>query len=95
MYNFLVLLFITLIVAGLLWAYFRFLNDKGDRLNLINQGICPSCKNETIEVVNQKGGGCSGTAFVEFKCRNCDYHDSFNIAGGSCGSGGCKTPKSN
>jgi hypothetical protein len=90
MYQFFTLLFIVVIVGGLVWAYISFLNEKGDRLNLINKGICPSCKKETIELVDQKGGGCSGTAFVEFECRECGYHDSFNIGGGSCGSGGCK-----
>ncbi|HIP46759.1 MAG TPA: hypothetical protein EYG95_04295 [Campylobacterales bacterium] len=90
MYEFLVMFFITLIAGGLVWAYFRYLNEKGERLHLINQGICPSCKNETIEMVDQKGGGCSGTAFVEFKCRSCDYSDSFNLGSGACGSGGCK-----
>ncbi len=90
MYELFVLLFIIMIAGGLVWAYIKYLNVKGERLNLINQGICPSCKKETIEVVDQKGGGCSGTAFVEYKCRACDYHDSFNIGGGSCGSGGCK-----
>ncbi len=90
MYEFFMLIFIIMIAGGLVWAYLRYLGEKGERLNLINQGICPSCKKESIEMVDQKGGGCSGTAFVEFKCSACDYHDSFNIGGGSCGSGGCK-----
>ncbi len=90
MYELFVLLFIIMIVGGLVWAYIKYLGEKVERLNFINQGICPSCKQKSIEVVDQKGGGCSGTAFVEFKCRNCNYHDSFNIGGGSCGSGGCK-----
>ena len=90
MYQTFVLFFITLMVAGLVWAYIKYLNTKGERLKLINQGICPLCHKETIEIVDQKGGGCSGTAFVEFKCQECDYHDSFNLGSGSCGSGGCK-----
>lgn len=90
MYEFFVLLFVIVIAGGLIWAYFHYLGEKGERLHLINQGICPSCKQQTIEVVDQKGGGCSGTSFVEFKCRNCDYHDSFNLGGSSCGSGSCK-----
>jgi len=85
------LIFIAVIVGGLIWAYVVYLNEKGDRLKLINQGICPKCKEKSIELIDQKGGGCSGTAFVEFECSNCKYHDSFNIGGGSCGSGGCKT----
>ncbi len=84
------LLFIAVVIGGLVWAYIIYLNEKGDRLNLINRGICPKCKEKTIELIDQKGGGCSGTAFVEFECTACGYHDSFNIGGGSCGSGGCK-----
>jgi transposase-like protein len=66
------------------WAYFNYLEQKGEKLKLINQGICPECKNETMEVINQKGGGCSGTSFVEFRCSSCKYEDSFNLGGGSC-----------
>ncbi len=90
MYTIAVLLFIVVIVGGLLWAYFNYLGEKGERLKLINQGICPKCKQRTMEVIDQKGGGCSGTAFVQFECSNCKFGDSFNIGGGSCGSGGCK-----
>jgi len=80
----LILLFIIIIAGGLVWAYFNYLEQKAEKLKLINQGICPECKNETMEVINQKGGGCSGTSFVEFRCSNCKYEDSFNLAGGSC-----------
>ncbi len=90
MYELFVLAFITLMVAGLVWAYFHYLGEKKERLKLIEQGICPACKKESMVMVDQKGGGCSGTAFVEFKCQECDYHDSFNLGGGSCSSGGCK-----
>ncbi|MCH9813901.1 MAG: hypothetical protein K0U47_08170 [Epsilonproteobacteria bacterium] len=90
MYTILTLLFIILIAGGLIWAYFNYLNVKGEKLKLINQGICPECKQQTMEVVDQKGGGCSGTAFVEFKCRHCHYTDSYNLGGGSCGGGSCK-----
>jgi len=43
-----------------------------------------------MEVVDQKGGGCSGTSFVEFKCTNCDFTDSYNLGSGGCGGGSCK-----
>ncbi len=91
MYTLLTLLFIIVIAGGLIWAYIYYLGEKGEKLKLIQQGICPDCKQHTIEIINQKGGGCSGTAFVEFKCTNCNYTDSFNLGGGSCGGGSCKT----
>ncbi len=90
MYTLLTLLFFTVIFGGLIWAYIHHLGEKGERLNLINRGICPKCKQHTIEVADQKGGGCSGTAFVEFKCTNCDYTDSFNLGSGGCSGGSCK-----
>ena len=90
MYTLLVLLFTAIIIGGLIWAYIHHLNDKGEKLKLINQGICPECKQPTIEVVDQKGGGCSGTTFVEYECTNCRYHDSFNIGSGGCSTGSCK-----
>ncbi len=91
MYTLLTLLFISLILGGLIWAYLHHLGEKGENLKLINQGICPQCKQQTMEVVDQKGGGCSGTSFVEFKCNNCHYGTSYNLGGGSCGGGSCKT----
>ncbi len=91
MYTLLTLLFVIVIAGGLIWAYVHYLGEKGEKLKLIQQGICPDCKQHTIEIINQKGGGCSGTAFVEFKCINCGYTDSFNLGGGSCGGGSCKT----
>ncbi len=91
MYTILILLFIIGIAGGLIWAYFVHLNAKGEKLKLINQGICPECKHQTMEVANQKGGGCSGTSFVEFVCRNCDYSDSFNLgSSGGCGTKACR-----
>ncbi len=93
MYTIITLLFIIILVAGLVWAYINYLNVKGEKLKLINQGICPECKQQTMEVIDQKGGGCSGTSFVEFKCRSCDYTDSYNLGSGSCNSnrGSCKS----
>lgn len=90
MYTILTLLFIIIIAGGLIWAYLNYLGVKGERLKLINQGICPECKQRTVEVVDQKGGGCSGTSFVEFKCTNCDFTDSYNLGSGGCGGGSCK-----
>jgi len=84
------LIFFAVILGGLVYSYIFYLNQKGERLNYINKGICPKCKTKSIELLDQKGGGCSGTSFVEFKCTNCGYHDSFNISSGGCSGGSCK-----
>ncbi|NPA81076.1 MAG: hypothetical protein GXO31_00515 [Epsilonproteobacteria bacterium] len=85
-YTVLFLIFFTL--AGIA-LYFVYLHEKGDRLKEINEGICPKCKNKTIEIVDQRSHGCSGTKEVTIECTNCGYKDSFTISGGGCGSGKC------
>ena len=90
MYEVLNVIFTLVIVGGLLWAYVAYISEKGDKLKVIETGICPKCKEMTMELTNQKGGGCSGTKEVTYRCSNCGYEDSFNIDGGSCGSGSCR-----
>ena len=90
MYEILNIIFTLVVVGGLLWAYVTYISDKGDKLKLIQQGICPKCKQKSIELKNRKAGGCSGTREDEYICTNCGYYDTFNVDGGSCGSGGCR-----
>ena len=90
MYTLFMLLFFTVIFGGIIWAYIHHLQEKGERLHLINQGICPSCKQKSMEVVDQKGGGCSGTSFVEYRCTECGRRESYNLGSGGCGGGSCK-----
>ncbi len=90
LYDVLNIIFTLVVVGGFLWAYVTYLGDKGDKLKDIHKGICPRCKQSTIELKNRKGGGCSGTRMDEYICTNCGYNDSFNVDGGSCGSGGCR-----
>ena len=90
MYEVLNIIFTLVVVGGLLWAYAAYISDKGDKLKLIQHGICPKCKQKSIELKNRKAGGCSGTREDEYICTNCGYYESFNVDGGSCGSGGCR-----
>ncbi len=92
MYNILTFIFVIVIFGGLVWAYFYYLKEKAGKLQLIEQGICPECREKTIEVADQKGGGCSGVNLVQFECTNCNYTDSFSIGGGSscCSGDSCK-----
>ncbi|OQX73552.1 MAG: hypothetical protein B6D59_05195 [Campylobacteraceae bacterium 4484_4] len=85
MYTIFTLLFIAVIAGGLIWAYIHHLGQKGEKLNLINKGICPECKEHTIEITDQKSGGCCGPSIVDFACRSCGYKDSYVIEKGSCG----------
>ena len=89
-YEILNIIFTLVIVGGLLWAYVTYLGEKGDDLKQIDRGICPKCKQPTIELKNRKGGGCSGTREDEYICTNCGYRDSFHLESGGCGGGSCR-----
>ena len=73
-----VLLFMIIIFVGSILSYVYYLKDKANQFNMINRGICPFCKNESIELSDTRGGGC-GPKLVSFKCSQCDYENSFSI----------------
>ncbi len=81
--------FIIFFILCLIGLYFLYLHEKGDLLKEINEGICPKCKNKSIEIVDQKNHGCSGTSEITIKCAKCGYKDSFTISNKGCGGGGC------
>jgi predicted RNA-binding Zn-ribbon protein involved in translation (DUF1610 family) len=78
------LLFLIIIFVGSIISYVYYLNDKTSQLNIIQKGICPSCKESTIEMSDQRGAGC-GPKLVTFECSSCGYENSFSIDKGSCG----------
>jgi len=80
-------------VGLLIWWYYHSLIKNSKNLNIILQkGICPNCKKRILdEEIDNKGGGCSGTNNLSFKCSFCGYTNSFNIQGqSSCSSDKCK-----
>ncbi len=86
-YTVLSLIFFVLAGIGL---YFYYLHEKGDRLNYINNGICPKCHEKSIEIVDKKSHGCSGTEEITVECGSCKYRDTFTVSrSGGCGSGSC------
>ena len=86
MYLFVVIVVLTLL--GVL-AYYLFLKEKGEKLSKIERGICPECEESSIEIRRSKGGGCSGTTSVIYRCDRCGYEEEFNVGAGGCGSGKC------
>jgi len=82
------LIFLLLIIFGVVASYILFTKEKRDELNLIQNRICPKCKRETMELIDQRGGGCSSAKMVTFECRECKYSTVFNLNSG-CGTGGC------
>ena len=78
------LLFLIIIFSGSIISYIYYLNDKASQLNLIQKGICPICKENSIELTDQRGGGC-GPKLITFQCNKCNYENSFSIDNSSCG----------
>ncbi|WP_041353993.1 hypothetical protein [Nitratiruptor sp. SB155-2] len=81
MYTFVVIVFS---VGAAITVYYLFLRQKSKRLTLIEQGICPECKEASIEIKRNKSGGCSGTNSVLFECDACGYQEEFHIASSGC-----------
>jgi len=79
-----IIIFMLLIFIGSIVSYVYYLKDKNTQLNSIASGICPSCNDSSIEMVDQRGTGC-GPKLVTFRCSNCGYENSFSINAGSCG----------
>jgi hypothetical protein len=84
------LLFLIIVLVGSVTVYTYYLKEKKEELDIINRGFCPKCKKDTIELTDQRSGGCSGPKILSFECHECGYHNSFSVEnGGSCGSGSC------
>jgi len=79
-----VIIFMLLVFIGSIFSYVYYLKDKATQLRSIQQGICPSCKEHSIEMVDQRGAGC-GPKLVTFECSSCGYENSFSMNAGSCG----------
>ena len=88
--NFYLLAFFLIVIIGLIVSYIYFMREKRDKLLAVTNGICPKCHKPTVEIVDLRGGGCSGTKMVTYECRECKYTDTFNIGGGSCGGRSCE-----
>ena len=88
--DFYLLAFLLITSIGLIVSYIYFMREKREKLLAVTNGICPKCHKATVEIVDQRGGGCSGTKMITVECRECKYRDTFHIDGGSCSSGGCK-----
>jgi hypothetical protein len=90
--NFYLLFFLLIIIVGLIVSYVYFMKEKKANLMAIEQGICPKCEKNSMELIDQRSTGCSGPKMLTFECQECQYHAVFHLStrGGSCGSGGCR-----
>ena len=87
--NFYLLFFLLIIIVGLIVSYVYFMKEKKAQLQAINQGICPKCQQQSMELIDQRSTGCSGPKLMTFECKNCQYINTFHVENNSCGTGGC------
>lgn len=71
-------------------VYTYYLKEKKEELDTIRRGFCPRCKQDSIVLIDQRSGGCSGPKIMTYECNACGYHNSFSVEeGGGCGNGHC------
>lgn len=85
------LAFLLIILAGSILVYIYYLKEKKEHLDSIRRGFCPQCKQDKIELTDQRSGGCSAPQIMSFTCSNCGYINSFSVQDPSscCTSGKC------
>jgi len=84
------LAFLLIVLLGSVSVYIYYLKEKKEQLDSIKRGFCPQCKQKTIELTDQRSGGCSGPKILSFECTECGYTNSFAVEGdGGCGTGSC------
>ena len=74
---------------GLVVSYVYFMREKKENLQAIQEGICPKCHKESMELIDQRSTGCSGPKMLTFECQSCDYINTFNVSAAGCSSGRC------
>ncbi len=80
-----------IVLIGSVSVYTYYLKEKKVELDSIKRGFCPKCHQKSIELTDQRSGGCSGPKILSFECIECGYTNSFAVENdGSCGSGSCK-----
>lgn len=88
--DFYLLAFMLIILVGSVFVYIYYLKEKKEQLDSIRRGFCPKCKQNAIELSDQRSGGCSGPQLLSFECISCGYANSFAVDNsGSCGTDRC------
>lgn len=80
-----------IILLGSVFVYMYYLKEKKEHLDAIKRGFCPKCHQKSIELTDQRSGGCSGPKMLTFECLECGYINSFAVdSSQSCGTGKCR-----
>lgn len=89
--SFYLLAFMLIILLGSVLVYIFYLKEKKEQLDAIKRGFCPKCHQKSIELTDQRSGGCSGPQLLSFTCQECGYTNSFSVENShGCGTGGCR-----
>ena len=72
---FTILLILFILISSIV-GYTYYLKEKNQELSKIEQGFCPKCKHNTIELVDIRGSGCS-PKIMTYVCSSCGYENSF------------------
>jgi len=67
--SFYLLFFLVLISMAIIISYIYFMKEKKKNLAIVEQGICPKCHEESIELVDQRSTGCSGPKMLTYSCQ--------------------------
>jgi len=73
------LVLMLIILIGSVFVYIYYLKEKKEQLDIIRRGFCPQCKQNSIELTDQRSGGCSEPNILSFSCIECDYTNSFAV----------------
>ncbi len=68
-----------IILIGSVFTYIYYLKEKKEQLAAIERGFCPKCQQKSIELTDQRSGGCSGPKLLTFECLECGYTNSFSV----------------
>jgi len=84
--------FMIILLVGSVLVYVYYLKEKKEQLDSIRRGFCPQCKQDSIELSDQRSGGCSGPKQLTFECLSCGYVNSFSVdsSDSACSSGRCR-----
>jgi len=89
--DFYLLAFLFIVLIGSVLVYVYYLKEKHAELASIERGFCPRCHKDSIELVDQRSGGCSGPKLLSYECMECGYYNSFSVdSSGGCDSGRCR-----
>ena len=80
-----------IVLVGSVLVYVYYLKEKKEQLDSIRRGFCPKCKQDSIELTDQRSSGCSGPQILSYECLECGYSNVFAVQNpNTCDTGSCR-----